>query len=102
MATTETNPYACLLLPLLLAALPACSPVSLPAEAPAAVAYPATRSVEAADTFHSTPVADPYRWLERTEDPEVQAWIDTQDSLTVGYLIGTPDHERIRAACTPV
>jgi prolyl oligopeptidase len=100
MATIETNAYVCLLVPLLLAALPACSPVSLPAGAPSAVAYPATRAVEAADTFHGTPVADPYRWLEETEAADVQAWIDAQDALTVAYLTGTPDHERIHRRLT--
>jgi prolyl oligopeptidase len=60
------------------------------------LAYPATRTVEAADTFHGTVVPDPFRWLHQTDDPEVRAWVDAQDALAVAFLESTPEHERIR------
>jgi prolyl oligopeptidase len=34
-----------------------------------------TRTVDQVDDFFGTKVADPYRWMEDTDDPEVAAWL---------------------------
>jgi prolyl oligopeptidase len=39
---------------------------------------PATQVVEVREVLHGQVVADPYRWLEKTEDPQVQAWMKSQ------------------------
>jgi prolyl oligopeptidase len=44
--------------------------------------YPSTRTVEVVEELHGQKVADPYRWLENSDDPEVQAWTDRQNELT--------------------
>ena len=52
--------------------------------------YPATRTVDASDTFFGTKVPDPYRWLEDGKDPEVIAWAESQNTLTRSYLDALP------------
>ena len=59
--------------------------------------YPQTRTVDQADDFHGTSVADPYRWLEddvRTS-ADVAAWVKAQNQLTFGYLGAIPQRQSI-------
>jgi prolyl oligopeptidase len=51
---------------------------------------PATRVETVVDTYHGVPVADPYRWLERAEDPAVHAWTTAQTSYARAYLDALP------------
>lgn len=46
-----------------------------------APAYPATERFDLVDDFHGTPVADPYRWLESSDDPRTQEWLAAQAAL---------------------
>ncbi|MGI9037472.1 MAG: prolyl oligopeptidase family serine peptidase [Gemmatimonadota bacterium] len=48
--------------------------------------YPETPTVEHVDDYHGTRVADPYRWLEDVNAPEVAAWVGEQNKLAFGYL----------------
>jgi prolyl oligopeptidase len=50
------------------------------------VEYPKTHTGTVVDDFFGTKVADPYRWLEDTDNPEVQAWVESENSLTRGWL----------------
>jgi prolyl oligopeptidase len=50
--------------------------------------YPQTKKTDVLDDYHGTPVADPYRWLEDDNSPEVKAWVDAQNKLTFHYLNG--------------
>ncbi len=59
--------------------------------------YPATRRVEHFDEYFGVGVADPYRWLEASDDPEVDAWVAAQNALSTRFLADLPDYERIRA-----
>ena len=43
-------------------------------------APPETRVQVVVDTLHGTDVPDPYRWLEKRQDPEVRAWLDRQNA----------------------
>ena len=52
--------------------------------------YPATRTVDASDTFFGTKVPDPYRWLEDSSSSEVKAWMDAQNHLARSYLDALP------------
>ena len=45
-----------------------------------------TRKDSTVDDFHGTLVKDPYRWLENSEDSEVQAWIANQNERTEEFL----------------
>lgn len=46
------------------------------------IQYPYTSRSDATDDYHGTTVADPYRWLEATEHPATQQWVDAQNALT--------------------
>jgi len=41
---------------------------------------PPTRREDVVDVLHGVEVADPYRWLEDGDDPEVQAWLAEQNA----------------------
>ncbi len=53
--------------------------------------YPRTRRGDLVDDLHGHLIADPYRWLEDPDDPEVAAWVDAQRAHTDAYLDGLPD-----------
>ncbi len=62
--------------------------------------YPKTRKVDQVDDYHGTLVADPYRWLEDTDSPETQAWVQAQNAVTFSYLESLPQRNRIRQRLT--
>ena len=62
-----------------------------------AAAYPPTRVESVWDQIHGVEVADPYRWLEDAKSPEVQQWMDAQDSLARAMLRALPHREKIAA-----
>ncbi|HEY4003317.1 MAG TPA: prolyl oligopeptidase family serine peptidase [Candidatus Xenobia bacterium] len=52
--------------------------------------YPPTRREDVAETLHGVQVPDPYRWLEKVDDPEVQTWMDGQDAFARQHLQDLP------------
>lgn len=62
---------------------------------------PAARRDDIVDVLHGTSVADPYRWLEDGDSPEVRAWVAAQNERTRQALDARPDrgrwHERLVA-----
>ena len=40
--------------------------------------YPATKTVDAEDTYFGNTYKDPYRWLENLKDKEVEAWFNSR------------------------
>lgn len=48
--------------------------------------YPATKTVDSADTWHNVTVKDPYRWLEYIKSPEVISWFKAQANFTDSVL----------------
>jgi prolyl oligopeptidase len=52
--------------------------------------YPVTRKVDHVDTYHGTPVADPYRWLEDDTSAETAQWVEAQNRVTFAYLDRIP------------
>jgi prolyl oligopeptidase len=76
---------------------PATKPMNDPAPHVAALPYPATRTVDVADTLHGTKVPDPYRWLEDAKSPEVQAWMTVEDALARAELAKLPERDAIAA-----
>ncbi len=63
-------------------------------------APPTTRTVPVVDTIFGTPVADPYRWLENSEDPQVQTWSTAQYNHFRLYVDGFEDKDRITEELT--
>jgi prolyl oligopeptidase len=81
------------------------SPVSillavLTLAAPVAVAtpgYPPSRVENVHDSIHGVDVADPYRWLEDAKSPEVQRWMEAQDTLARATLRALPHRAEFAA-----
>ena len=48
--------------------------------------YPESRRGDVVDDFFGAPVADPYRWLEDADDPEVREWTRKQHNLALEAL----------------
>jgi prolyl oligopeptidase len=51
---------------------------------------PVARIDSTKDTYGSTVVADPYRWLEDQNSPETRAWIDAEQKCTEEELSKLP------------
>lgn len=61
--------------------------------------YPEARKADVKDDFHGTLVADPYRWMEESTDPETTDWIEKQNALTREFL-DSPEREKIKERLT--
>jgi prolyl oligopeptidase len=44
--------------------------------------YPQTKKIPVVNSYHGTDITDNYRWLEKGEDEEVNAWVEAQERLT--------------------
>ncbi len=75
-------------------------PVFLVAQTTAPPQYPAARTVDQADDYHGLHVADPYRWMEDLDAPEVKAWAAAENHVTLEYLSRLPNREAIKARLT--
>jgi prolyl oligopeptidase len=62
--------------------------------------YPETKTVDQADVFFGTTVADPYRWLENDMAPETKDWVQRQNSVTNAYLAKIPYRDAIKKRLT--
>ncbi|HXS63018.1 MAG TPA: prolyl oligopeptidase family serine peptidase [Streptosporangiaceae bacterium] len=62
--------------------------------------YPATDLGLEADDYHGELVADPYRWLETTTDPNTLAWIAAQNDVTEEILSDVSRRPRIKSELT--
>ena len=62
---------------------------------------PPTRREDVVDTYHGIAVADPYRWLEDGDDPEVAAWVGRPERADPRHCSTFPSaarwHERLVA-----
>src|SRR5437867_544350 len=54
------------------------------------LSYPATKKTDVVDDYFDTKVADPYRWLENNDSPEVAAWVEAENKVTFDYLDRIP------------
>jgi prolyl oligopeptidase len=66
------------------------------AQNPSLSTPPKTRTVEVVETLHGVAVADPYRWLEDDQAPEVRAWIEAQNAYTRSLLDPLPTRAALR------
>ena len=49
------------------------------------------------DDYYGTKITDPYRYMENLKDPEVQAWMKSQNDYTRAVLAGIPGREKLLA-----
>lgn len=57
--------------------------------------YPATRTVDASDTYFGKTYRDPYRWLENLKDRDVEAWFKAQAAVTDDLLAKIPGRDAL-------
>jgi prolyl oligopeptidase len=60
------------------------------------MAYPDSPRQPVRDAYHGTVVAEDYRWLERTDAPEVKAWITAQNKLTREVIDALPQRQALK------
>ena len=59
--------------------------------------YPATLRERHVDVYHGVAVADPGHWLERTDTPAVQHWVQAENAVSVPFLAALPGRAAIKA-----
>jgi prolyl oligopeptidase len=59
--------------------------------------YPAARVSDHKDVYFGTTIADPYRWMEDVDSPEVKQWVDAENALTQSFLADVPARAKIHA-----
>ncbi len=64
------------------------------------IQYPTTKKVALVDTFFTTEVPDPYRWLEDDRSAETEAWVADENKVTEAYLSNIPFREDIKKDLT--
>ncbi|HEU4400686.1 MAG TPA: prolyl oligopeptidase family serine peptidase [Candidatus Polarisedimenticolia bacterium] len=69
-------------------------------EAKTIMERPVTRVESVVEEIHGVKVSDPYRWLEKGDDPEVRGWVEAQNSLTRSLLDARPGREALRQRLT--
>jgi prolyl oligopeptidase len=52
------------------------------------------------EDYHGTKVADPYRWMESLDSPEVATWIKAQNAVTDPYLDALPRRQSLNERLT--
>jgi prolyl oligopeptidase len=62
--------------------------------------YPPAPRSEQVDRYFGVEVADPYRWMEDLGAPEVTAWVDAQNAVSVPWLHGLPGYGRFHRRIT--
>jgi prolyl oligopeptidase len=55
-----------------------------------------TQMIDVRETLHGVEIADPYRWLEETDDPDVRRWTAEQNAATRQALDALPFRDRVR------
>ncbi len=59
--------------------------------------YPPARRSDHVDDYFGTPVADPYRWMEELESPEVEQWVEAENAVAVPFLAALPGRDAIES-----
>jgi len=67
----------------------------LPGLLVAQVKLPKTPVREVTEEYFGTKVVDPYRWLEKTSDPEVASWMKQQNDYTREMLAKIPGRDQL-------
>ncbi|MDD3586455.1 MAG: S9 family peptidase, partial [Thermoguttaceae bacterium] len=67
---------------------------------PERIVYPVARQSDHVDQYFGTKVADPYRWMEENDTPELKQWIEAENKITSSVLSGIPFRDRIRREIT--
>ena len=64
------------------------------------LSYPKAQKVDQTDDYFGTSVADPYRWMEVENTPELKEWIQAENALTQQVLAKIPFRDELRKEIT--
>jgi prolyl oligopeptidase len=64
------------------------------------ISYPSARRADVIDDYFGSKVADPYRWMEDLNSPELKRWVDAQNALAFAYLNGLLQRDALKARIT--
>jgi prolyl oligopeptidase len=67
---------------------------------PGRISYPSTKTVNHVDDYFGRKVADPYRWMEDLNAPDVAQWVKAENAVSEKFLATLPMRERFRARIT--
>jgi len=73
---------------------------AVPAAQTRSFKYPQPRKGDTVDTYFGAKVADPYRWMEDLNSPELKQWIDGENKITFNYLDGLPVRDALKTRIT--
>jgi prolyl oligopeptidase len=62
--------------------------------------YPETKKTEIVEDYFGTKVADPYRWMESLDSPDVAEWVAAQNRVSSEYLARLPLREYFKQRIT--
>jgi prolyl oligopeptidase len=62
--------------------------------------YPQPRKGDTVDNYFGTKIADPYRWMEDLNSPELKQWIDAENAITFKYLDSLPVRDALKTRIT--
>src|SRR5678816_4043477 len=62
--------------------------------------YPQPRKGDVVDDYFGTRVADPYRWMEDLNSPELKQWVDAENAVTFKYLAALPVRDALKKRIT--
>jgi prolyl oligopeptidase len=62
--------------------------------------YPQSRKGDVVDDFFGTKIADPFRWMEDLNAPDVKQWVDAQNAVTSKYLESLPARDVLKQRIT--
>src|SRR5947209_7260776 len=62
--------------------------------------YPTARKGDVVDDYFGTKIADPYRWMEDLNAPEVKQWVDAENAVTFKYLDALPVRDAFKKRIT--
>lgn len=58
--------------------------------------YPKAKKSSQVDDYFGIQVSDPYRWMEKEDDPELRAWIMAENTVTQDYLEVIPWRDSVK------
>jgi prolyl oligopeptidase len=62
--------------------------------------YPKARATDVVDNYGGTKVADPYRWMEDLNSPELKQWVTAENAVTFKYLDSLPVRNALKNRIT--
>jgi prolyl oligopeptidase len=62
--------------------------------------YPKPHTGNVVDNYFGTKVADPYRWMEDLNSPELKRWIGAENAITLKYLDSLPARDALKKRIT--